>query len=45
MLSARAPLATFLNACLSADVKKGRVYSETEERCIPKPGHGRPDKS
>ena len=25
--------------------KKGHVYSETEGRCVPKPGHGRPDKS
>ena len=25
--------------------KKGHVYSETEGKCVPKPGHGRPDKS
>ena len=25
--------------------KKGHVYSETEEKCIPKPGPKRPDKS
>ncbi|MGD8422279.1 MAG: hypothetical protein PVH10_03275 [Methyloceanibacter sp.] len=25
--------------------KEGHVYSETEEKCIPKPGPARPDKS
>ena len=25
--------------------KKGHIYSETEGKCVPKPGHGRPDKS
>ena len=25
--------------------KEGHVYSETEKKCIPKPGPARPDKS
>jgi hypothetical protein len=29
----------------SKKCKEGHVYSETEKKCIPKPGPARPDKS